>query len=264
MNIIIKELKFGFKPFLFWLLGLAFLMVAGMTKYTGIQGGLDLDKILDQFPRIILAVMGMGQGVDFKSLGGYYSVLMYYGFILVILYGIHLGSSAFSRELIDKTHDFIFTKPRTRTNILIHKLIAGAGFLICFCLMNIPFSYLGLAVLKTNGVDTGFIVTYTVVLILVGLLFFAVGGIWSAALTKPERGATVANGIFMVCFITGIIYDMSDKAAFLQNISPLRFFETNQLLAGNIDPFYAARCLIATGILIFFALKIFEKRDLPS
>jgi len=264
MNIIIKEIKFGLKPFLFWLLGLAFLMVAGMTKYTGIQSGLDLDKILAQFPRIVLAVMGMGQGVDFKSLGGYYSVLMYYAFILVILYGIHLGSSAVSRELIDKTHDFIFSKPRTRTNILVHKLVVGAGFLVCFCLMNIPFSYLGIAILKTDGLDTGFVFPYTVVLILVGLLFFAVGAIWSAILTKPERGATVANVIFMVCFITGIIYDMSDKASFLQNISPLRFFETNQLLTGNIDPFYAARCLIAAAILLFLSLKIFEKRDLPS
>jgi hypothetical protein len=28
-----------------------------------------LDKILDQFPKIILAVMGMGGGVDFENIG---------------------------------------------------------------------------------------------------------------------------------------------------------------------------------------------------
>ncbi len=264
MNIALKEIRFGIKPFVFWILGLAFLVVAGMTKYTGIQGGLDLNKILDKFPRIILAVMGMGDGVDFKTLGGYYSVLMFYVFICVILYGVYLGSSAVNRELIDKTQEFIFTKPRTRSYILTRKLMVGAGFLVLFCLMNIPFSLMGIAITKSEGADVGFIYRYTLALIFVGLLFFAIGAIWSAALKRPEKGATVANLIFMVCFIAGIVYDMSDKASFLKNISPLRFFETKDLLAGTLDPFYIARCLIATGILLFFTLKIFEKRDMPS
>ncbi len=35
MNILIKELKAGLKPFIFWNIGLFVMSFAGMAKYTG-------------------------------------------------------------------------------------------------------------------------------------------------------------------------------------------------------------------------------------
>ncbi len=261
MNIMMKEIRFGLKPFLFWLLGMSFLLVAGMTKYTAIEGGADITAIFEKFPKIILAVMGMGGGVDIASIGGYYSVLMYYSFIIVILYAVYLGTSAVNRELIDKTYEFVFTKPRTRSYILMRKVVVGAGFLVVFCLMNIPLSFLGMAIIKTKGADTGFVYTNTIALLFVGLLFFGLGVFWSAILKKPERGATATNLCFLVGFIAGIIYDMYDEASVLQVISPLRFFPPQDVLDGKIDPIFAVGCLIVMGILLFFGFRRFERRD---
>jgi ABC-2 type transport system permease protein len=261
MNIIMKEIRFGLKPFLFWLLGMSFLLVAGMTKYTAIEGGADITAIFEKFPKIILAVMGMGGGVDIASIGGYYSVLMYYSFIVVILYAVYLGTSAVNRELIDKTYEFIFTKPRTRSYILMRKVMVGVGFLVVFCIMNIPLSFLGMSIINTKDADTGFVYTNTAALLFVGLLFFALGVFWSAILKKPERGATATNLCFLVGFIAGIIYDMYDEASVLQVISPLRFFPPQDLLDGRINPLFAVGCLIAAGILLFFGFRQFERRD---
>jgi ABC-2 type transport system permease protein len=261
MNIIMKEIRFGLKPFLFWFLGMAFLLVAGMTKYTGIEGGANLNAIFDQFPKIILAVMGMGGGVDITKVGGYYSVLMYYSSIIVVLYAVYLGTSTVNRELIDKTYEFIFTKPRTRSYILSRKVMVGAGFVVVFCLTNIPLSFVGLSIISTRGENTGFVFTNTIALIFVGLLFFALGVFWSALLKRPERGATVTNLCFMVGFIAGIIYDMYANAAVLRVISPLRFFTPKEILAGNIDPVFAVGCVIATAILLYFGFRQFDRRD---
>ena len=261
MNIIKKEFRFGLKPFLFWLLGMSFLLVAGMTKYTAIEGGADITAIFEQFPKIILAVLGMSGGVDITSLGGYYSVLMYYSFIVVILYAVYLGTSAVNRELIDKTYEFIFTKPRSRSYILMRKAMMGIGFLVVFCLMNIPLSFLGLSIIKTSGEDVGFVYTNTIALLLVGLVFFALGLFWSSVLRKPERGATATNLCFLVGFIAGIIYDMYEEAAALQVISPLRFFTPQDLLEGKIDLIFAAGCLLAASVLMFFGFRRFEQRD---
>lgn len=261
MNIVMKEIRFGIKSFLFWLLGLAFLLVAGMTKYTGIEGGVDLSAMLDRFPKIILAVMGMGGGVDFTTVGGYYAVLMYYAFICVILYAVYLGTSAVNRELIDKTYEFIFTKPRTRSYILLRKVLVGIGFLLTFCMMNIPLSFAGFRIISTQGENTDFVYTYTVALIFVGLVFFALGVFWSAVLKKPERGATVTNLCFMAGFIAGIIYDMYEEAAALRVISPLRFFTPMEILDGVIDPVAAIGCVVAMTILLYFGFRQFERRD---
>lgn len=264
MNIILKELRFGYKAFLFWLLGLFFLMVAGLAKFTGIQGGIDLNKLIDQFPRIILAVMGMGGGVDFTQLPGYYSVLMYYVFVLGILYAVHLGSSSVNRELIDRTYDFIYAKPRTRSFILLRKLGAGLVFLAAFCLMNIPFSYAGMQMLDGKSDDLGFVFRFTAALALTAFLFFGVGAFFAALVKRPERGALAANLCFFVGFAAGVVFDMYDKASALKAIAPLRFFEPRDLIAGTPDPAYAALCLLLGTALLALALRRFEKRDLTE
>lgn len=261
MNIIKKEIRFSVKVFFFWFLGLAFLLVAGLTKFTGIEGGMDINKLLDQFPRIILAVMGMGGGVDFMTLPGYYSVMMYYVYVVTILYAVHLGSSAVNRELIDRTYEFIFTKPRTRAYILGMKLSAGMGFLVVFCLMNIPLSFAGLRILETKAEDVGFVYSYTGAVFLSAFLFFTVGVFFSALLKRPERGAMAANLCFLLGFVAGVVYDMYDKASALKVIAPLRFFEAKDLLDGKLDPVFAFFCLLVGGTLLFFAFRCFEKRD---
>jgi len=132
---------------------------------------------------------------------------------------------------------------------------------VVFCLMNIPLSFLGLSIIKTRGEDTGFVYTNTIALLFVGLVFFALGVFWSAVLRKPERGATATNLCFLVGFIAGIVYDMYDEAAALRVISPLRFFPPQEILDGRIDPMFAAGCVVAAAILMFFGFRRFENRD---
>jgi hypothetical protein len=141
------------------------------------------------------------------------------------------------------------------------KVMVGVGFLVVFCIMNIPLSFLGMSIINTKDADTGFVYTNTAALLFVGLLFFALGVFWSAILKKPERGATATNLCFLVGFIAGIIYDMYDEASVLQVISPLRFFPPQDLLDGRINPLFAVGCLIAAGILLFFGFRQFERRD---
>jgi hypothetical protein len=101
MNILKRELRDGLKPFIFWTIGLFVLVFAGMTKYMGIEtSGSSLNELIDKFPRVVLAFMGM-VGVDINTFGGYYAILVYYALICAVIYAIHLGSNAVSRETVD-------------------------------------------------------------------------------------------------------------------------------------------------------------------
>jgi len=141
MNILKRECRANLKTFLFWNLGLFVLAFTGMTKFTGIAaatGGEDINKILNQFPKVILAVLGISS-VDISTLAGYYSILAFYALICGAIYAIHLGNNAVSREIVDKTYEFIFTKPCTKTYVLGMKVIAGRldlGFLALSIVFN--------------------------------------------------------------------------------------------------------------------------------
>ena len=103
MNLFRKELKSGLKPFLFWTLGLFVFIFAGIVKSSAaIADGQFMTELINKFPRIVIAAMGMAN-VDIAQFGGFYAVLMQYVFVLAAVYAAHLGSGAVSRESVDKT-----------------------------------------------------------------------------------------------------------------------------------------------------------------
>lgn len=69
-------------------------------------------------------------------LQGYMGILFYYILICTVIYAVHLGTAAVSRESVDKTYEFVFTKPLSRTRILGWKLSAAFFYLLAFCIFN--------------------------------------------------------------------------------------------------------------------------------
>jgi len=264
-NIIKHELKTGFKPFIFWALGLAFLVFAGMTKFLGFGGpsGADITVLLDQFPKIFLVMFGMAN-VDVQSLGGYFSVLQFYALVCVSIYAIHLGTNAVSREAVDKTYEFIFTKPRTRSYILSCKLLAGVLYLIAFCALNLIFSFLALPMLGINNTIQTTIVLYALASFFEGLVFFSLAAMLSTLFTRAELGIKVSNTIFIIAYILSILFDLSENTAVIRPFTPLKYYEAASLIGGKFDILYTAVCLVISAAALFWAFHAFNKRDLNA
>jgi ABC-2 type transport system permease protein len=66
---------------------------------------------------------------------------------LTSIYAVWLGHNAVSRESIDKTYEFLFTKPKSRTWFLSRKVLTGCLYLTVYCLFNVFFSAASIAVL---------------------------------------------------------------------------------------------------------------------
>lgn len=266
MNILKRELRAGLKPFLFWSLGLFVLIFAGLTKFTGIEsstGGADLSALLNQFPRVVLAIMGMA-GADINTLGGYYAVLIYYAMICAMIYAVYLGNTAVSREAVDKTYEFIFTKPRTRAYILSRKLMAAWSYLLAFCVLNYIFSLAAVATLGFTEDLHMQMFLFTVTLFLTGSLFLGLACFLSAALATAEKGGLYSNLCVLFAFVTGVLYDMLENAGILKLVSPLKYFDPTDLLSRQLDPVFAVLCVALTAALLWGAFVRFSKKDLMA
>ena len=264
-NIIKHELKAGLKPFIFWTLGLAVLVFAGMTKFLGFggSGGADITVLLGQFPKIFLVMFGMAN-VDVQSLGGYFSVLQFFVLICASIYAIHLGTNAVSREAVDKTYEFIFTKPRTRSYILSCKLFAGFCYLTAFCALNLIFSFLALPMLGIENTIPTTLILYAFVSLFVGLVFFSLAAMLSALFTRSEVGIKVSNTIFIITYILSVLFDLSENPAVIKIFTPLKYFEAADLIGGKFDIVYTAVCLVISAAALFWAFLAFNKRDLNA
>jgi len=259
------ELKSNWKPFFFWSLGLAVLVVAGFAKFLGFDAssGVDVNALMAQFPKVVLALFGMA-GLDIQSLGGYYAVLQNLVLICTCIFALQLGANAVSRESIDKTYEFIFTKPRTRNSILMAKLIAAAIYLTGFSLLNFVFSHIALPIYQLDNTIAMPILLFSLANFTVGLLFLSLATLLSTLFDRAETGMKAGNYAFFVFYGLSILFDMLENPERIQIISPMRYFTAIELLHNRFSFTFLIIALAASLLALQFAFSEFRKRDLTA
>lgn len=264
MRILKRELRAGLKTFLFWSLGLFVLVFIGVTKYTGIEaGGEGVYALINTMPKIVLAVFGMA-GVDIGSLGGFYAVLVQYAILLTAVYAAWLGHTAVTKEAIDKTYEFLFTKPRSRSWFLSRKLLAGGIYMTAFSLLTLPFSASSIAILDIGETAAFSLLPFAAAIWLVGLTFFSLGAVFAAAVENAETGARLGNAAVLTAYAIGIAYDMTEAGGILRFFTPFRYFLPSELLGGQVDALFVALCIALSAIAFWLTFRLFEKRDLNA
>ncbi len=264
MNILKRELKAGLKPFLFWLLGLFVLVFAGITKFTGISAGGDAVKdLVASMPRMVMALMG-SVGLDLTTLGGYYGILSFFSILCAAIYGGYLGGNAVSREAIDKTYEFVFTKPRSRSFILGMKLVSGLIYYTAFCLFNYIFSILAVAVLDVESDLNRQMLLFSVAIYLSGLIFFGASAMYSAAVKEAEKASRYSTRTILLTFAVGVVVDMLENPGILRIFSPFKYFPSVDLLESHMNVAYILLSLLLLVVTMVITFRCFEKRDLNA
>lgn len=266
MKLLNYELKIKRKAFLFWSIGLILLFAAGSMEFEGISGanGESIDMIFNYYPAIVLSLMGITEAIDFSALDGYTWVLGYYGTVLASFYAISLGASVINRELIDKTFEFLFTKPRKRAYLLSVKIASGALCLTAFSLINLAAS-----ILIMNPVDETMDITNLMVLSSAGtyitsLLFYAISLFVTAYMKKRSTSSKILNIFFLFTFVLGGVYDVTTNGEIMRLFTPLRYFLYQDASAGSINPWFVAISLALIAVFVTGAYKSFDKRDLTE
>lgn len=264
MILIRKEIKSGLKPFLFWTLGLFAFIFAGIVKSSAAMAdGQFMTELIHKFPRIVMAAMGMAN-VDISQFGGFYAVLMQYVSLLMAVYAAHLGNGAVSRERVDKTYEFLFTKPRSRSFILARKLLVGLLFLSLYACLNFVFSLLAVQQLGLSGDYSALFVRFSLALWLTGLVFFALAALFAAGFRAAEHGARAGNLAVLGAYVLAVVYDLVERPGLLRIVTPFRYFLNAELIETTVNPLYALLCLLLFGVFLLFAFIRFERRDLAA
>lgn len=264
MNLFRKELKSGLKPFLFWTLGLFVFIFAGIVKSSAaIADGQFMTELINKFPRIVIAAMGMAN-VDIAQFGGFYAVLMQYVFVLAAVYAAHLGSGAVSRESVDKTYEFLFTKPRSRAFILSRKLLAAMVFFLVYACLNFVFSLLAVRQLGITEDYSALFARFSLALWLVGVVFFSLAALFAACFRAAERGAKAGNLAVLGAYALAVVYDLLEKPGLLRLTTPFRFFLNAETVAGQVSMLYALLCVALSVTFLLVTFRRFEARDLGA
>jgi ABC-2 type transport system permease protein len=261
MNLLKRELRTNWKAFFFWSIGMFVLCFAGVVKFESYTASGSMMELLNSFPRIVLAVMG-AVGVDMGSLNGYIALMFYYVLICACIYALHLGSFAVSRESVDKTYEFLFTKPRSRSHLLGIKVLAAYIYFAVFCLVSGAFVLLAVQTLGSGSGVEGEVMLCVLGVFFVGSMFLSLAACFSAYAMRPEKGAALGNLAFLAAFVLGVVYNLLEKPGLLRLVSPISYFPASELAEKTLSLPYSALALVLSGVFLALAFRRFDKKDL--
>lgn len=230
MNVLSKfQIRHSIKFMIIWTISLILFIIVCTTKFDTIAGTdpAAAQALFDTLPRSLQVIFGIGTA-DITTLAGYYTVLVPYFIITFGILAVSLGAKSIAREEEDKTSDFIFTKPISRTKIYFTKYVTSLCIFTTIFLITFICNYLYL--LKYNQ-DISFLIDQYLAIYLISIFMFSLSSFLST-LNINKISNLLATSLLLIFYIINVIIVLFD-IKFIY-ISPFSAFNPSLMLTDGI------------------------------
>lgn len=223
MNIFLFELKAYRKSSIIWALSMASLSAMYILLFSAI--GDDIDAFINaisNMPEVVQKMLNIYLDL-LSTLEGFYSFVFLYIILCGAIQAMNFGVSVISKEISDKTADFLLTKPVSRVKILAAKILATFVSLIFTNAI-----YLFVTLLMTTTVKSEFnmkiFLMITATLFFVQLMFMSLGIIVSVVIGKIRSVIAISLSTVFGFFIVGMLGSVIGDEA-VRYITPFKYFD---------------------------------------
>lgn len=232
MNIFFHELKAYRKSTLLWAFSLISLVVLFMSMFPSISKEIDeFIKLLEGFPEPVRKALGL-EVENFGSILGFYSYLFLYVTLCGAIQAMHIGMSIVSKEVRDKTADFLLTKPVSRTTILTAKLLAALTTLIITNVVFLISAIIMVTQVNTESYSVKSFWMISMTLFFTQLIFLSLGIVISIVFPKIKSVLTVSLGTVFTFFIIGLLVATTDDGV-KRYLTPFKYFEPAYIIENS-------------------------------
>lgn len=262
MNIVRRELKANFKSLLIWTVIVLLLTIIGFAKFSAYYGNPELLAILNDMPAPVIEALNLS-AFNLTTVTGFYGLMFTYYALMLSIAAAMWGSDIVSKEERDKTVEFSLSLPVTRGRLVTAKTLA----VVVNCLVLLLVSW-GAILYGSSSYqpETGyyrFVALSMLALLILQLVFLAVGILLGCAMKQYRRVGSVAISVLLAAYILSAISSLDQKLDFLHYLSPFTYFNPGNLLRdASLDLTYVA---ISLGIILAAmtgAYLSYARRDL--
>lgn len=264
MNIFMHELRANWKSMIIWSISLITIVVLFMSFYPSFaKDAEEFTKIMEGYPEAVRNLLGV-------SLGNFFTILGFYCFLLtfIILCGaiqaMNLGTSIVSKEVREKTADFLLTKPVTRTTVMTAKLLAALTSLVVTNIFYLAAASIMVFQVKTTDFSYKLFIMLSLTMFFVQLIFLAIGIIISVMVPKMKSVLPVSLGTVFAFYFLGMFSSGTGEEA-KRYLSPFKYFDTTYILKNSS---YEAAFLIVGAVIIILAITasyfVYVKKDIHA
>jgi ABC-2 type transport system permease protein len=246
-----------------WAASMAALAVMYIFIFSGIASDIESFKsVLISMPEVVRKLLSIY--VDsISTLEGFYSFVFVYIVLCGAIQAMNLGVSIISKEVRDKTADFLLTKPVSRKKILTSKLLAALASLfitnVVYLLITIPATF----TVKTEF-NMKIFLMISVTLFFVQLMFASLGVIVAVIVGKIKSVLSISLstvfGFFIVSMLGSVIGDEA-----VRYMSPFKYFDLAYIVKnGTYETPFVIVGLVFVICSIAASYIVYVKKDIHA
>jgi ABC-2 type transport system permease protein len=262
MNIFIHELKQNKVATIIWTAALLAIAALYISIYPSISN-IDVSKVMKQFPEAFKKTFGMTED-SLSTFPALYSMILNFVILTGAIQAMNLGVNIISKEVRNKTADFLLSKPVKRFNVLTQKLLSATTLLV---ITNIVFLAMVWGLIQIF-IDSHFkfevFIKSSLTLFLVQVFFLSLGFLLGIVLPKIKSVIAISLPTVFGFYIFGLLDTVIGKEK-IKYLTPFKFFDLNKLALGGT---YQTGLLIYLGILVALFITgsyiVYQKKDIHT
>lgn len=263
MNMFLHEMKAYRKSVIIWAGSMAALAVMYIFIFNSISNNIKaFQTVLRNMPEVVRKALSIYvEGIT--NFVGFFSIVYVYIALCGAIQAMNLGTSIVSKEIREKTADFLLTKPVSREEILTSKLLAA---LVSLVITNVI--YLAITVPMTLTVKSEFsmkiFLMISATIFFIQLMFMALGVIVSVIIGKIKSVISISLSTVFGFFILGSLGSIiGDKA--IRYLSPFKYFDTVYIIKNSAyETSFVAAGFIFVIAAIAASYLVYVRKDIHA
>ncbi|MCF7931215.1 MAG: ABC transporter permease [Acholeplasmataceae bacterium] len=259
-NVIRREIVANFRSWLIWTVSLIAVLVVASLEFAAFVGN---DSLLESMASFAAFFKALGVEItDLSTPEGFVSLESVYLYIPLAIYGALLGGTLISKEERDKTAEYLFTLPVSRTKVIISKIVVGVFYNILVNLFVVIATYLTYLRFSPTQAFTEFLINLSIGLIGTQMVFMAIGMLLASTMKQYKKSGAATLGIVIGTYFLFVLIGFTDKIDFLRFFTPFKYFAAGDMLNGI---FHLEYIIISISIFIVGLSGLFifyRRRDL--
>ena len=262
MRIYLRELKANYKSLLIYIGVVAFFVVVGFQKFSAYAANPEILDVLNSLPKAMLDAFYM-DAFNLTTVEGFFGVMYAFVALILAIAAVMWGSDIISKEERDRTVEFALTLPVKRSTLITAKTFAALTNCLLLALATWGLNALSASTYNPEPGFYTFMFQGMASLVLLEVIFLAIGVFIGSAMKQHKRAGSVAISILLGTYFFSVISGLKEEWDFLKYLSPFKYFDPVLILRqSRIEPVYL---WLSAGIILFCmvgAYLVYQRRDL--
>ena len=264
MNMYLHELKSLRKSTIIWTLAIIAVAALYLSLYPGIMSDAEgFKKLLGAYPKAVREGLGI-QLESITQLLGFYTMVMAFATLLGAIQAMNIGVSIISKEIRERTADFLLVKPVSRNSIVTSKLLAALTVILITNVFYNVAAFIIASLVKKSDFSIKSFLMINATLFFVQIIFLAIGIFISVIIPKIKSVLPISLGIVFAFYLIGAIL-VTSKDDVTRFISPFKYFDISYIIKNSS---YEAPYMITGAVIVIVAIVlsyiIYAKRDIHA